>query len=281
VALIPGPYVFITISFVGGTGVDTSFQVERSLNGGPYELIGAGIPLLDERAVYVDNTAPIGVPLGYRFTGEQTGDSFTTTATALPELGRVWLKDPLRPWADIPFDFCATGFSPATSPDTTCGDQTPEFVWGGLFDFSANADAGLFDILNAERPADVFARRKFASGTLQFSTRTLAAIDRVYELFTAGGPLQLQLPAVYGWSDTFIQPGDLTWEYGSRDQRIPLRNWEVPWVIVDQPLGPIQGTVCTNWCAVNDAFATYADLTAFPATWLDMLQGDVLCPDAP
>jgi hypothetical protein len=281
VALIEGPYVFLSVSFISSPGTDTSMRVELSIDGGPFLVINEGVALLGERAVYVSNTAPIGVPLVYRFIGEQTGSVLTANEFTLPAQGRVWLKDPLRPWADIGMDFCATGFSPSASQSLDCGEQTPEFAWGGLFDFSANADAGLHDILNAERPADIWARRKYATGTLQFSTRTLAAIDRVYELFTAGGPLQLQLPNVYGWDDAFIQPGDLSWEYGARDQRLPLRNWEVPWVIVDQPLGPIQGTVCTNWCAVEEAFTTFADLTAYPATWLDLLTGDVLCPDTP
>lgn len=273
---IEGAYVTLTISFTGLPGTDTTFTIERSSVSatGPFQTIGVAVPLLGELAVFIDTTAPIGPLLYYRVTGDQTGGVLTSTGEALPVNGIVWLKDPLRPWADLRFDFCdltAGHSAECTTPD-------PEFVWGGLGDQEWNEDAGLFPVLNAEVPADVFGRRKFADGSMRFFTRTLDAIDRVYDLFTAGGPLFLQLPDEYGWHDHFIQPGPVTQIYGARDQRKPLRVWEVPFTVVDQPIGPIQGTTCANWCEVEDAFATFADLTASSGTWLTLLQGDVLCP---
>lgn len=270
--------VTVTVSFLGSPGTDTSFTLNRSVNGttGPFTLLGTGIPLLGEIAVFQDTTAPIGVPVTYRVTGEQTGSVLIATdPVGIPDTGEVWLKDPLRPWADIALDFCDTTeghHAPGcTSPD-------PELVWAGFRDQTWQVDAGLFPVLNAEVPADVYARRKFADGTMTFFTRTLDAIDRVYDLFTAGGPLFLQLPTVYGWDDHFIQPGDVTQSYISNDQRRPERFWSVPFTIVDRPIGPVQGTECANWCAVKDSFATFADLTASSGTWLTLLQGDVLCP---
>ncbi len=271
-------YVIIRVSLVGGTGTDTTYTMERSTAGptGPWDVLGTAIPLLGERAVFTDTTAPLGVPLWYRITGDQTGDSSVSAETAIPAAGQVWLKDPLRPWADIAFDFCDVVSSGhvegCTSPD-------PEFVWAGLGRGVWQADAGLFPILNSETPADVWARQKFETNTMRFFTRTLDAIDRVYDLFTAGGPLLLQLPDEYGWHDHYVQPGDVSRDYISRDQRRPDRLWEVPITVVDRPLGPAQGTTCANWCAVRDTFPTYGDLAGAGGTFEDLLAGDVLCPD--
>lgn len=267
--------VTITVSFVASPGTNTSMTVERSLVSATegFITIAEHVPLLGEIGVYVDSTAPIGVNIWYRITGEQTLGVINLTAFIEP-FPSVWLKDPGRPWADLYFDFCDTTSGHATG----CGDPDPEFVWGGIGSLTMDPDAGLFPVLNSETPADVWARRKYASGSITFLTRTLDAIDRVYDLFTAGGPLLMQLPDAYGWHDHFIQPGPLQMAYGSRDQRIPLRTWTAPFEVVDRPLGPSQGTACANWCAVEAQFPTYGDFDATPGTFLDLLQGEILCP---
>lgn len=273
---MPVSYAVIEVDFTGAPGTDTSYRLERATApSGPYVTIAVAAPLLAEQAVYADTTAPFGMPLYYRATGDQTGAVTTYTAGPLDQAGQVWLRDPLRPWADLALDFCdaaQSGHVPG------CAQPTPDLVWVGLGDETWRADAGLFDVLNAETPADVWARRKHADTTLTFFTRTLAAADRVYALFTAGGPLFLQLPPEYGWADAFVQPGDVAMSRISRDQRRPERRWEVPITVVDRPLGPAQGTVCANWCALADAFPTYGDLAGAGGTFGDLAAGEVLCP---
>ncbi|WP_185993046.1 hypothetical protein [Streptomyces sp. 130] len=269
-------YAVIDVDFTGTAGTDTSYALERATTAtGPYTLIAVAAPLLAEQAVYTDTTAPFGTPLYYRATGDQTGSVTTYTAGPLDQAGQVWLRDPLRPWADLALDFCdaaQSGHVPG------CAQPSPELVWVGLGDETWRADSGLFDVLNAERPADVWARRKHADTSLTFFTRSLDAIDRVYDLFTAGGPLLLQLPPEYGVRDRFVQPGDVTMSRISRDQRRPERRWEVPVTVVDRPLGPAQGTACATWCALPDAYPTYGDLPA-GRTFADLAAGEVLCPD--
>lgn len=275
-SVFPTSYVRLVLDFTGGP-FTTSVDIFRSTTGpitvdNPGQQIADDFPLLGERGVFIDDTAPIGVPLWWQARSEFGGVT-NFVGSQLTGVGFVWLKDPLRPWADIPFDFCDTATGHAAQG---CQLVDPEFVWVGLGDQDWDADAGLFDRLNSETPADVFARRKYANGTLTFFTRTLENIETVYELFTAGGPLMLQLPPEYGQKDIFIQPGDLRMSYIAQDQRRPERRWTVPYTVVDQPGGPTQGTVCNNWCEVNDAFATYAD---FPVrTYSELLQGIVLCP---
>lgn len=276
--VFPTSYVRLLLDFTGGP-FTTSVDIYRSTIGpitvdNPGTLIADDFPLLGEQGVFIDDTVPIGVQVWWQARSE-FGGVVDFTGTQTTGIGFVWVKDPLRPWADIPFDFCDTTQGHAAQG---CELIDPEFVWGGLGDQDWNVDAGLFPILNSETPADVFARRKYAQGSITFFTRALDNIDTVYDLFTAGGPLQLQLPPEYGQKDIFIQPDDLRMAYIATDQRRPERRWTVDYTVVDQPGGPTQGTACNNWCEVNDAFATYADLTASGATWSTLLQGIVLCP---
>lgn len=273
---MPVSYAVIDVDFTAAPGTNTSYLLERATSpAGPYVTIAVAAPLLAERAVYTDSTAPFDTLLYYRATGDQTGAVTTYTAGPLDQAGQVWLKDPLRPWADVALDFCdaaQSGHVPG------CAQPTPELVWVGLGDEVWEADVGLFAVLNSETPADVWGLRKFAAGSMTFFTRSLDAIERVYDLFTAGGPLLLQLPPEYGVGDRFIQPGNLTQSRISRDQRRPERRWEAPFTVVDRPLGPAQGTACANWCALPDAYPTYGDLPA-GLTFADLAAGDVLCPD--
>jgi hypothetical protein len=270
-------YVIFTVDFTASPGTDTAFTMERSTTGlvGSYITIAQNVALLGEVAIFTDTTAPLGVPLFYRATGNVSGTVLTFTEPAVPETGAVYLKDPGRPWADIEMDFCE---APESVHPPECGTPDPEFVWGGFGDETWTEDVGLFPVLNAEYPADVWARRKFLNGSMTFFTRTLDAIDRVYDLFTAGGPLLIQAPSIYGWDDYFVQPGPVQMQRISRDQRIPLRAWSVPFVIVDRPADVPQGTACANWCAVQDAFPTYGDFVATPGTFADLLSGEILCP---
>lgn len=274
----PTSYVRLVINFTGGA-FSTSFDVYRSAVGpitpdNPGTLIAADRPLLGERGVFIDDTVPIGVNMWWQVVAD-TGGVQNFSGSQVTGIGFVWVKDPLRPWTDIPMDFCDQTVGHAASG---CAAVDPEFIWGGLGDMDWTADAGLFPILNAETPADVFARRKYANGSFAFFTRTLENIDTVYDLFTAGGPLMLQLPPEYGQKDIFVQPGDVRMSYIANDQRRPERKWDVPFTVVDQPGGPTQGTVCNNWCEIDAAFATYADMTATGDTYLNLLQGTVLCP---
>lgn len=271
---MPEAHIEITIDLTGG-GADTTATVERGLSAtGPWTMLNTSVPLLGQMAVFIDSTAPLDTSVWYRVTGDVDGSEILGPFSA-DSLGMAWLKDPLRPWATLAFDFCQGG----TSLNPVCATPDPAFVWMGLEDEDWDADAGLFPILDAERPADVWARRKHLTSGMRFLTRTLAAKADVYTLFTAGGPLFLQLPAIYGWEDAYLQPGTVTPSRISRDQRRPERLWSVPFTTVDPvAAGPIQGALCATWCEVAETFATFADLTAAGGTYLDLADGSTVCP---
>lgn len=272
-----------------GTGTTAPMaRVERGLSAtGPWTVIGQ-MPLINDlpgpngpEGYFYDNTAPFDTPVWYRIVeilpnGNDSNTSVLGSFT-LAGSGNVVISDPLRPWADLEFAFCQ---SRQEILSAACAVDGPELIWARFGDRLRASDAGLFPVLDAERPADVYARRKDHSGTGTFLTRTLAAIDAVDDLFTAGGPLYLRAPAEYGRTDFTFQPGDLAEAFLSEtiDQRKPVRLWNFPYVVVDLPLGPQQGTACANWCAVKATFPTFADLTATGHTWGAIATGETVCP---
>jgi|SRR5687768_2232036 len=255
--------------------------VERGTSAtGPWVRIGQ-TEVTGTTGYFYDNTAPFDTPVWYRFVYDLFGNEIVAPAIVGPLTlvgsGTVVLSDPNRPWADIEFGFCATSETLAAAACTPGG---PEFMWTRFEGRVRRHDAGLFDRLNAETPADVYARRKNFDSGARMLTKTLGAIDQMYELFTEGGPLYLRAPAVYGRTDVYVQPYNLAEDYLSDavDQRFPHRIWAFAYTVVDRVFSIQQGTDCANWCAVAEAFPTFADLTATGDTWADVATGATVCP---
>lgn len=232
--------------------------------------------LLGEQAYVSDHEAPLDVAVHYSVTSD-TGLTLTAGPFTIVSSGFVWLKDPGRPWADLRLDLCLTP-SRSETPES-CTVLADPIAWIGFGDRTRAVDAGLFPVLNRERPSDVYARRKDIVTTIMFLSRALPAIASVYDLFTVGGPLLVQVPDVYGMdnvygqSDRYYQPGDLSEELLSTDQRKSLRMWTAPATAVDSPAGPPQGTDTANWCAIEETYETMGDLAASGYTWGDVADG--------
>lgn len=273
--------IFLDVDFTAAPGTQTTATLERGLSAtGPWTFLRT-IGLTGEVGVTFDTTVPLDTPVWYRWTGDPGAQVIVEGPFTEASSGTVLLKDPFRPWANLEFSFCA---SASNALDLLCGPNGPEYVWARFGGETRRVDAGLFDRLDSETPADVYARRKDFDSAWRFFTRSLTGAQAVYELFTAGGPLQIQAPTEYGVPDVFMQPLDLNKDFLSEsiDQRLPYRIWNVDTVKVDAVVaGPVQGNVCSNWCAVEEAFPTFADMTAAGGTWMDVAAGTTQCPDGP
>ena len=262
----------IFIDYVAPAGTQVSADLYRGLSAtGPWEFLRT-VDLLGQQQYEVDNTAPLDVNVWYRTVANDGTELIGGPAIIVDGGFAGWLRDPGRPWADLELFVCE-------NPDPLC-NPPDELAWVGFGDFDRPSDVSFTEILNDEKPAVTWARRKNLATEINLLSRTIAMRDRVYQLFTAGGPLFLQLPDVYGWADDFIQtvPGSsLNEAYRSRDQRRPIRLWNVPVRTVRRPSGPIQGAVCSNWCDVADAFTDYADMTAAGGTWGAIADGSTQC----
>ena len=270
--------VYLTADFTAAVGTQTTATIERSVSGtgGPWTLLGT-VDLLSQVGSFTDTLAPFDTPLYYRWTGSPGAAVITQGPITEASTGSVVLRDPLRPWANLNLQLCASMSQAVTE---ACGPLAPDLVWVGLGDKTYRADANLFDVYDARVPADVYGVRKRLDGSMKILSKTLVGKDAVETFFAAGGPIAIHLPAIYGFPDAVVQPGDVVETYvsGARDQRIPLRIWEIPFTVVDQPLGPVQGTECANWCAVETAYPTFAALTATGYTWSQVASGIAVCP---
>lgn len=262
----------LTVDFTT-TLIDNSFTVVRVHADGTEHLVRGGyrVAFFPTTLDYflIDTEAPLNVPIHYRayedVDGLGTSANQVVSNTITITSAYSWFKDPARPWANVRVDLCSQTGSP-------CPDGTDVSLLR-LGDKTRASDANLIGILDRELPADIWARRKGIVASVVFLTRTLDAINRVYDLFTAGGPLLLQFDPLFGWADAYWQPGELSEVYtGSADQRVPYRQWSVPLVQVDQPAPAAagQGNACANWCVVEADYATIQDLTDTGLTWLDV-----------
>lgn len=262
--------ILLFVNYSTEVGTQTTTTVVRiDPDGNRTPVRGAtDAPLLGEQAYFYDFETPLDTAVTYEATSSPANVVLTAGPATITSSGFIWFKDPTRPWANVRVDLCS-------QPDLACSDPTDPVA---LIRFGDEVRAGDFTtppILNAERPADIYARRKDVTTAVTFATRTLAAVDSIYDLFTAGGPIFIQAPAVYGWPDRYVQPGDLTMTYIGQDQRRPWRLWDVPLIVVDAPSPDAlpQGTLCANWCLFEETFPTFADATATGVTWGGMLDG--------
>jgi hypothetical protein len=265
--------IYLTVDFTAAAGTQTTATLERGTSAtGPWTFIRT-VSLLNQLGSAYDTTVPLDTSLWYRWTGSPGGAVIIQGPFSSASSGTVLLKDPLRPWANIKLSFCAT---PQLAFAAICGEHAPALVWAGLGDKVYRGDANLFDVYNARTPVDIYGVRKRLDSAMKLFSKTLTAKDSVETLFAAGGPLQIQTPAVYGFPDAVVQPGNVTESYISDDQRRPYRVWEAPFTVVDTPLGPVQGTVDANWCAVKAAFTDFAELTASGYTWAQVASGEAV-----
>jgi hypothetical protein len=271
--------LFLTADFTAAPGTQTSAILETGPSAvGPWTFMRE-VELTGQVGATYDTTPSDGVPTWYRWTGDPGGTTIVQGPITPASTGdAVCVRDPLRPWANLVMGFCST---PEALNAAACGTGGDPFVWGGWGAKVRRADAGLFDRFDSETPAVVYGRRKNLDTSIRFLTKTDAARRAVYDLFSWGGPLQITAPAAYGWEPYTVQPGDLTEAYLSDtiDQRWPHRLWSAPATVVDDAaVGPIQGTVCANWCTVAETWPTFADMVAAGGTWLDILEGETQCP---
>lgn len=219
-----------------------------------------------------DSEAPLDTLVHYRAFEDVTGldphaNEIISNSVTVTSSGFQWFKDPARPWANVRVDLCSERDGPCSDPENPVSLMR-------LGDKTRASDANLIPVLDRELPADIWARRKGIVSSVTFLTRTLTAVGSVYDLFTAGGPILIQVDAAFGWPDAYWQPGELSEVYtGSADQRTPYRMWTVPLVQVDQPspATAAQGTACANWCIIEDLYATCQALTDTGFTWRDVV----------
>lgn len=191
--------------------------------------------------------------------------SATSGGVTVASLGACWLKDPLRPGNSVRVDFC---FDP--NPQCT---PTEGVFFQSMDAQQRGANAANFNVNNQPQPVVVSKQRSSISSTLTLVSRTFADRDRLNVAFQPGSPLLFQVPAEYGVPLQYLSIGTTTESRVLPDHRFSLRVFQLPYVAVSAPGGPMQGTVGARWSDTCNRYATWAAVNAAGLTWTQILDG--------
>jgi hypothetical protein len=188
--------------------------------------------------------------------------SATSAGVAVASLGACWLKDPLRPGANVRVDF-------AFDPNPLC-IPTEGVFFQAMAEEARGGNSANFNISDQELPVVVSKVRSSITSTLTLVSRTLADRDRLNTALAPGSPLLFQVPAEYGVAQQFLSVGTTSVARVLPDHRFPIRVFSLPYTAVAAPGGPMQGTVGARW---SDACETWAAVNTAGLTWTQVLQG--------
>jgi hypothetical protein len=269
--------VLIQVNFTD-TGA-TFARVQRLLSDGTLTVVrpntfsdssGDYIELSGGQAILYDTEAPLDVPLIY-ITDGLIGTVAAGTATDTPP-GEVlasgedlWLKAPLRPWADQ-----RVVLEIPQEPD--CLPESAIFFVSMDIEVRGNRTT-VAVINNRKNPIAMTRTRGGIASTLNLVTRRFADRDAVITLNADGDVLFFEGPAAYAIPDQYMSVGDYSVSRLSTDHRRQWRLNALPYVEVDRPAGLAEGILGDRWADLCQKYLTFAAATAAGLTWTSVLLG--------
>lgn len=269
-----------------------SWDNHRTMIGQPvrlYRVVGGvrtevrGSPLSTEgdgSAVVWDGEGPFDVSTTYELTSNCNSTTVATSnAVTLVSDGDGWLRDPVDPSRNLRIvmdDFF-----------DECVDQDV-IVFSGLSNRDYANGSGIFDRIQAARPATVSMTRKNYGSTLHLTSYSLDDIDGLEDIFADGRILSLSLPMVYGWAHRtsgtdYITCFDIEQSLIGVDQQLSVRGWMIPFRLSPEPVDTSEGSTGGNGIGGGDATydvlaasvigTTYNSLTASAFTFTQIAQG--------
>ena len=256
-------------------------RLYRVVSGVRTELRGSpGSTETDGTAVFWDGEGPFDVSTTYEMTSNCNSTTLVTSnAVTLVSDGDGWLRDPVDPSRNLRivmdefFDECV---------------EEDVIVFSGLDDREYANASGVFDRIQAARPATVSMKRKNYGSTLNLTSYSLDDIDSLEDIFADGRILSLSLPMVYGWAHRsagtdYITCFDVLQTLVGVDQQLTVRGWVIPFRLSPEPVDTSQGGTGGNGVggggATYDILAasvigtTYNSLTAAGFTYTQIAQG--------
>lgn len=194
--------------------------------------------------------------------------------------GSFWLKDPVRPYHDLPVPLCFT--SPHSELDgsmclpnagTLCV-PAPGIFFASMDTEQFAANSQLNNPTNAKYPLSVHRTRRAPASTLTLVTRTFDDRDSLRDLNEPGSPLLLQGPAAYGIADRYMAVGEVSEARGLSDHKFQVRVVTLPHNEVARPAGPSQGVCGSRVADLCNEYETWDDIEAAGLTWTDLLEGE-------
>lgn len=249
------PRVLVTVTDTGSSPAITSAVVTRTDNsgrtsivrtpdGGPLQLAVSGSNRVG--TVY-DYEAPYGVPVTYS-TSEQPAN---TSGAVTLSVADAWLIHVGVPDRSLPLDLRVGSFA----------------------EESRASNAGVFYPMGRRNAVVVSdGQRKGRQSSLVVAAETLAEFDAFDSLVDDAGVLLLNVPASLGLgiSTAYVFIQDVRYKRLTDIGSIPNRDIEMPYVVVDAPVGGSQAQYTwadviakyPAWQAVKDANTTWAAVQA-------------------
>jgi hypothetical protein len=243
------------------TGEETNVRIHSWLSEDGDECI----TLVGSSTALYDTEAPLDIPVYYRAESCDSVNVVTSNEVVVPSSGRLWLKDPVRPYANVPIKL--KGDANPCVPVSgvyfqSMGEET--YPSGGVLQRAVNRRNGI---------AVVRVRHGYSS-TLNLATRTFTDRDAVRDLLATGDVLFLQAPAQYGIEEVYLHvPGAPGWQRLSSDHRKQWRVVGIAFDEVDRPAGLSFGVLGTRWMDLCDTYETFAEAEAAGISWRDVMAG--------
>jgi len=226
---------------------------------------GNYIELSGGEATLYDTEVPLDTPVTYIADG-LIGTTAAGTATSSPASGVVvasgnnlWLKAPLRPWADQ-----RLVLSVPQEPD--CVPESAIFFVS--MDTENRANRTVVNVVNNRKnPIPAQRTRGGIGSTLNLVTRMFVDRDNVITLNADGDPLMLEGPAAYGIPDQYMSVDSYSVSRLTTNHRRQFRAHSLPYVEVDRPAGLAEGILGGRFADMCQKYATFAAATAAGLTW--------------
>jgi hypothetical protein len=231
-------------------------------------------------AVFWDSEAPFDTDVFYELTSNcSTFAAVASNTVSLDSGGDGWLRDPVDPSRNLRI-VMEDSFDECVDEDV--------IVFSGLSDRDYANASGIFDRVQAARPATVSMKRKNYGSVLTLTSFSLDDVDSLEDIFADGRILSLTLPMVYGWAHRsfgtdYITIFDVNQSLLGVDQRGSFRVWTVPFRLSPEPADTSGGGTGGNGVGGGDATydvlaasvigATYNSLTAAGFTYTQIAQG--------
>jgi hypothetical protein len=234
---------------------------------------GYSIELSAGLAVLYDTEAPMDVPVSYRTESDESSSTATTSQSVLMSGNDMWLKAPLRPWAD----------QRVTQGTPGVPDCVPEggIYFGGMATDTRPNRSGIIPINNRRNPISAARTRGGIQSSMLYVSRRFVDRDAMIELNAPGDALLFQAPAAYGIPDHYQWVDTYQINRLSNDHRKQWRTHTMPYTEVDRPPGLAEGVLGNRWVDLCDPYATFGDAEAAGQTWTNVLLGQATNPPIP
>src|SRR5262245_55772106 len=179
--------------------------------------------------------------------------------------GNLWLKAPLRPWADQ-----RIVLNVPQEPD--CVPESALFFQA--MDTEARDSRTQVQVVNNRKnPISMARLRAGISSILSIISRRFVDRDNVIALNADGDPLFFEGPADYGIPDQYMSVANYTVGRLSTDHRRQWRAHAMTYVEVDRPAGLAAGVLGARWDDMCQRYATFGAATAAGVTWTEAMLG--------